>query len=70
MREADVIRGVLNVMSGAADDDLKAAAVKVLVRTGEAAVPALEGALRDPAARRWVEDALGDIRAAREEAEE
>jgi HEAT repeat protein len=70
MREADVIRGVLNVMSGAADDDLKAAAVKVLVRAGEPAVPALEDALRDPAARRWAEDALGDIRAAREEAEE
>jgi len=70
MREADVIRGLVNVVSGAADDDLKAAAVKVLVRTGEPAVPALEDALQDPAARRWVEDALGDIRAAREEAVE
>ena len=70
MREADVIRGLVNVMAGAADDDLKAAAVKVLVRTGRPAVPALEDALRNPAARRWVEDALGDIRAAREEAGE
>ena len=70
MREADVIRGLVNVMAGAADDDLKAAAVKVLVRTGRPAVPALEDALRDPAARRWVEDALGDIRAVREEAGE
>ena len=70
MHEADFIRGLVNVMAGAADDDLKAAAVKVLVRTGEPAVPTLEGALRDPAARRWAEDALGDIRAAREEAGE
>ena len=68
MREADVVRGLVEVMTGAADDDLKAAAVKVLVRNGQAAVPALEDALQDPAARRWAEDALGDIRAARDEA--
>lgn len=68
MREADVVRGLVEVMAGADDDELKVAAVKVLVRTGEPAVPALEDALRDPAARRWVEDALGDIRAARAEA--
>jgi hypothetical protein len=68
MREADVIRGLVEVMAGAADDDLKAAAVKVLVRTGQPAVPALEDALQDPTARRWAEDALGDIRAARREA--
>jgi HEAT repeat protein len=68
MREADVIRGLVNVMAGAADDDLKAAAVKALVRSGEPAVPALEDALQDPVARRWVEDALGDIRAAGTEA--
>ena len=70
MHEADFIRGLVNVMAGAAEDDLKAAAVKVLVRTGGPAVPALVDALRDPAARRWAEDALGDIRAAREEAGE
>jgi len=70
MHEADFIRGLVNVMAAAADDDLKAAAVKVLVRTGGPAVPALVDALRDPAARRWAEDALGDIRAAREEAGE
>ena len=64
MREADVIRGLVEVMAGAADDDLKAAAVKILVGTGLPAVPALEDALRDPVARRWAEDALGDIRAA------
>ena len=68
MREADVIRGLVEVMAGAADDDLKAAAVKLLVGTGQPAVPALEDALQDPAARRWAEDALGDIRAARAEA--
>jgi len=68
MREADVIRGLVEVMAGAADDDLKAAAVKVLVGNGRAALPALEDALQDPAARRWAEDALGDIRAARTEA--
>jgi hypothetical protein len=68
MREADVVRGLVEVMTGAADDDLKAAAVKVLARTGAPAVRALEDALQDPAARRWAEDALGDIRAARQEA--
>lgn len=68
MREADVIRGLVNLLAGAADDELKAAAVKVLVGAGKSAVPALEEALQDPAARRWAEDALGDIRAAREEA--
>jgi hypothetical protein len=68
--EATVIRGLVDVVAGAADDDLKAAAVRALVRTGEPAVPALEDALQDPAARRWAEDALGDIRAAREAAEE
>ena len=68
MREEDVIRGLVNVMAGAADDDLKAAAVNVLVGSAEPAVPALEDALQDPAARRWAEDALGDIHAAREEA--
>jgi len=68
MREADVIRGLVEVMAGAADDDLKAAAAKVLVGSGEPAVPALEDALQDPVARRWAEDALGDIRAAGMEA--
>ena len=68
MRQADVIRGLVNVMAGVADDDLKAAAVQALIRTGEPAVPALEDALQDHAARRWAEDALGDIRAARDEA--
>jgi len=68
MREADVIRGLVNLLAGAADDELKAAAVKVLVGAGKSAVPALEEALQEPAARRWAEDALGDIRAAREEA--
>jgi len=65
MLPAIVIRGLVDVTAGAADDELKGAAVKVLVRTGEPAVPALEDALRDPVARRWAEDALGDIRAAR-----
>jgi hypothetical protein len=70
MRQADVIRGLVNVMAGDADDDLKAAAVKILVRTGEPALPALEMALHDPVARRWAEDAVGDISAARTEAGE
>ena len=70
MRETDVIRGLVNVVSDAADSELKAVAVTVLVKTGESAVPALEVALHDPVARRWAEDALGDIRAAREEAVE
>lgn len=70
MRQADVIRGLVEVLAGAADDDLKAAAVKALVRIGEPAVAALEDALQDPAARRWAEDSLGDIRAVRGEAGE
>ena len=64
MRAADAIRGLVDVLAGAADDELKAGAVKALVKTGEPAVPALEEALQDPKARRWAEDALGDIRAA------
>jgi hypothetical protein len=67
MREADVIGGLIDLIAGAADDLLKAAAVKVLVSAGEPAVSALEEALEDAVARRWAEDALGDIRAAREE---
>ena len=65
MREADATRGLIDVLAGAADAELKTAAVKALVKTGAPAVPALEDALQDPAARRWAEDALGDIRAAR-----
>lgn len=70
MRETDVIRGLVNIIAGAADDDLKTAAVKMLVRSGELAVPALEDLLQDPTARLWAEDALGDIRAARTDAED
>lgn len=70
MREADVIRGMIDVMAGAADDELKGAAAKVLVRIGVPAIVPLEAARHDPAAGRWAEDALGDIRAAREEAVE
>jgi hypothetical protein len=64
------VRGLVDVMAGAADDALKAAAVTVLVKIGDPAVSALEDALQDPAARRWAEDALGDIRAARAESGE
>ena len=70
MREADVISGLVTVIAGVADDDLKAAAVKLLIGIGEPAIPALEVALHDLASRRWAEDVLGDIRAAREEAGE
>ena len=70
MREADVIRGMIDVLAATADDELKGAAVKLLVRIGVPALLPLEEALPDPAARRWAEDALGDIRAAREEAVE
>ena len=70
MREAHVIQGMIDVMAGAADDELKGAAVKVLVRIGVPAIVPLEVASHDPTAGRWAEDALGDIRAAREEAVE
>jgi hypothetical protein len=65
MPPAQVVQALISVTAGSADDELKGAAVKVLVRTGEPAVPALEDALQDHSARRWAEDALGDIRAAR-----
>lgn len=64
MPPAVVVGGLVDVLGGAADDALKAAAVKVLVATGDSAVPALEDALQDAAARPWCEDALGDLRAA------
>ena len=62
-----LIRGLLPILAGRADDELKQAAVDQLVAVGEPAVAALEEVLYDVAARRWAEDALGDIRAAREE---
>ena len=68
MRRASAIQGLVDVVAGAADNELKAAAVRVLVSIGKPAAAALEDALQDPAARRWAEDALGDIRAAQEEA--
>ncbi len=42
--------------------------MKELVALGETAEPALLEALDHPVARRWAQDALGDLRAAREEA--
>ena len=62
------IFGLIDVLRGKADDDLKRAAVKELVALGETAEPALLEALDHPVARRWAQDALGDLRAAREEA--
>jgi hypothetical protein len=70
MRQADVLHGLVNVIASPVDDDLKIAAVKVLVGAGEVAIGPLEAALQDPSARRWAEDAIGDIRAAHAEAEE
>lgn len=63
-----LVRGLVRILAGRADDDLKQAAVDQLVAVGEPAVAALEAALYDVTTRPWVEDALGDIRAAREEA--
>jgi hypothetical protein len=68
LSDTKLLRGLLRILAGRADDELKQAAVGRLVAVGEPAVAALEAALYDEAARRWVEDALGDIRAAREEA--
>jgi hypothetical protein len=61
------IFGLVDVLRGKGDDDLKRAAVAELVALGETAEPALLEALDHPVARRWAQDALGDLRAAREE---
>jgi GAF domain-containing protein len=67
LSDIKLVRGLLRILSGSADDELKQAAVDQFVAVGEAAVAPLEQALYDEAARPWAEDALGDIRAAREE---
>ena len=67
LSDTRLIRGLLRILAGRADDELKQAAVDQLVAVGEPAVAALEEVLYDETARRWAEDALGDIRAAREE---
>ena len=67
LSDTRLIRGLLPILAGRADDELKQAAVDQLVAVGEPAVAALEETLYDETARRWAEDALGDIRAAREE---
>jgi len=69
LSDTKLIRGLLRILSGQADDELKQATVDQLVAVGEAAVGPLEQALYDEPSRRWAEDALGDIRAAREEDE-
>ena len=63
-----LIFGLVDVLRGKADDDLKRAAVARLVALGDTAEPALLEALDHPVAHRWAQDALGDLRAAREEA--
>ncbi len=63
-----LIFGLVDVLRGKGDDDLKHAAVHELVAMGETAEPALLEALDHPVARRWAQDALGDLKAAREEA--
>lgn len=62
------IFGLIDVLRGKGDDDLKQAAVEELVALGEKAEPALLEALDHPVARRWAQDALGDLKAARREA--
>lgn len=65
--EARLIFGLIDVLRGKADDDLKRVAVAELVTLGDTAEPALLEALDHPVARDWARDALGDLRAAREE---
>jgi hypothetical protein len=67
LSDTRLIRGLLRILAGRADEELKQAAVDQLVAVGEPAVAALEETLYDETARPWAEDALGDIRAAREE---
>jgi len=68
LSEARLIFGLIDVLRGKADDDLKRTAVGELVALGETAEPALLEALDHPVARTWAQDALGDLRATREEA--
>lgn len=68
LTDARLIMGLVDVLRGGGDDDLKQAAVQHLEGLGEVAEPALLEALDHPVARRWAQDALGDLRAAREEA--
>jgi hypothetical protein len=63
-----LIFGLVDVLRGKGDDDLKRTAVAELVALGATAEPALLEAQDHPVARRWAQDALGDLRAAREEA--
>jgi hypothetical protein len=65
--DGKLIFGLIDVLRGKADDDLKRTAVADLVALGETSEPALLEALDHPVARRWAQDALGDLRAAREE---
>ena len=65
LSDANLIGALLRVLASRAGEELKQAAVERLAAVGEAAVPALEDALRSEVARRWAEDALGEIRAAR-----
>lgn len=67
LSDARLIMGLVDVLRGRGDDDLKQAAEEKLVGLGDAAEPALLEALDHPVARRWAQDALGDLRAAREE---
>ena len=66
---AKLVFGLIDVIRSKADDDLKRAAVHDLVALGDVAEPALLEALDHAVARPWAQDALGDIRAAKEEAE-
>jgi HEAT repeat protein len=63
MREADLIRGLVGVLSSSAGDELKIAAVGALAEVGTPSVSALEATLSDPVARRWAAEALEGIRA-------
>ena len=66
--DGKIVFGLVDVLRGKADDDLKRTAVGELVAFGETAEPALLEALDHAVARRWAQDALGDLKAAREEA--
>ena len=58
--------GLVEVLGGDADDQLKAAAVDALVALGGIAEPDLVGALDDLAAAEWARAALAELRFARE----
>lgn len=66
MERGEVSLGLVRVLTGGADGQLKGAAVDALVALGGLTEPDLVVAADDPAGRQWVAAALAQLRFARE----